>query len=226
MNWRTRPLRRLTSVSFPVSLTVKSVGSAGRVAAAADVSGSTEHARTAATLARTRMPIQTSTGWVSWVLLGASPAPGRSDLEGREANRRGLDRCLAVRAHLPERLERCLAVDACLLQLRRADRTDEEFVRDLRPADRTVEVAPREPLLHRLDLELPLPHVLEILRRPEEHVDQRADVGNDETDRDGGCDQDRIFDPPLGVLVDPVADGEPERDQEEIDQVQDHVPRA
>ena len=35
-------------------------------------------------------------------------------------------------------------------------------------------VAPREPLLHRLDLELALAHVLEVLGRPEEHVDRAA----------------------------------------------------
>ena len=55
---------------------------------------------------------------------------------------------------------------------------------DLRAADRAVEVAAGEPLLHRLDLELPLAHVLEVLRRPEEHVDERADVGRDQPDRD------------------------------------------
>ena len=53
--------------------------------------------------------------------------------------------------------------------------TDEEVGADLRPADRAVEVAAREPLLHRLDLELALAHVLEVLRRAEEHVDERAD---------------------------------------------------
>src|SRR6476619_1726326 len=73
-------------------------------------------------------------------LLGATPASWRSHFEGREVDRRRLDRCLAVGAHLPERLERGLAVDAGLLQLRRADGTDEELVRHLRAADRAVEV--------------------------------------------------------------------------------------
>src|SRR5689334_564432 len=57
-------------------------------------------------------------------LLGATPAPGWANLEGRELDRDGLDRCLAVWADLPERFERRLAVGARLLQLRRADRTD------------------------------------------------------------------------------------------------------
>ena len=73
-----------------------------------------------------------------------------------------------------------LAVRARLLQLRRADRADEERRLDLGAADRAVQVAPGEPLLHRLDLELALAHVLEVLGRPEEHVDQRADERRDE----------------------------------------------
>src|SRR5688500_8490442 len=85
-----------------------------------------------------------------------------------------LDRRLAVRTHLPERLERSLAAPASFLQLRRADWAREE----LRLDDRATDGAPRclaERLLHRLDLELPLAHVLEILRRPEEHVEQRPE---------------------------------------------------
>src|SRR5207249_3779622 len=86
-------------------------------------------------------------------LLGASPPSGRSHLEGRELHRRRLDRRLAVRTHLPERLQRSLAIGAGLLELRRADRADEELVRHLGATDGTVEVAARQTLLHRLDLE-------------------------------------------------------------------------
>src|SRR5947208_3945174 len=92
-------------------------------------------------------------------LLGASPPPRRPHLEGRELDRGRLDGRLAVRAYLPERLERRLAIDARLLELRRAHRADEELGRHLGSADRAVEVAPSEPLLHRLDLQLPLAHV-------------------------------------------------------------------
>src|SRR5712691_4171866 len=109
-------------------------------------------------------------------LLGASPPPRGADFKGRNVDCGRLDGGLAVRTHLPERLERRLAVDAGLLQLRRADGTDQEFVGDLRATDRAVEVAAREPLLHRLDLELALTHVLEVLRRAEQHVDERAEV--------------------------------------------------
>src|SRR5581483_5405229 len=85
----------------------------------------------------------------------ATTAPG---LERRHRDSRRLDRGLAVRAHLPERLERRLAV-----------RAHEERDVDLGPAHGAVEVALREPVLHRLDLELALANVLEVLRRPEEH---------------------------------------------------------
>src|SRR5438094_4905149 len=118
-------------------------------------------------------------------LLGASPPPRGSHLERRELHRRGLDGRLAERAHLPERLQRRLAVGARLLELRRADRADEEVGRHLRATDRAIEVAACEPLLHRLDLELALAHVLQVLGRPEEHVDERAEVGDDEADGHG-----------------------------------------
>ena len=52
-----------------------------------------------------------------------------------------------------------------------------------RAADRAAQVAGAEPLLHRLDLELALAHVLEVLRRPEEHVDQRPDERRRSPDR-------------------------------------------
>src|SRR5438552_981542 len=105
------------------------------------------------------------------LLSGAPATARRPHLERRELDGGRLDRCLAVRADLPERLERRLAVGAGLFQLRRAHRTDEEIRGHLGAADWAVEVAAREALLHRLDLELPLADVLEILRRAEEHVD-------------------------------------------------------
>ena len=45
-----------------------------------------------------------------------------------------------------------------------------------------MQVTAREPLLHRLDLELALAHVLEVLGRPEEHVDQRPDERHDRSE--------------------------------------------
>ena len=53
---------------------------------------------------------------------------------------------------------------------------------DLRAADRAALVVLREPLLHRLDLELALARVLEVLGRPEEHVDDRAEERREEAD--------------------------------------------
>src|SRR5262245_16745858 len=141
-------------------------------------------------------------------------------------DRGGLDRRLAERADLPERLERLLAVAAGLAQPRRTDRADEERLVDLGPADRAVQVAPREPLLHRPDLELALAPVLEVLGRPEEHVHEGAEERRDEAEHDGHPDQPRVLDPPSRVLVDPERGREPEDDDEEDRQVADDDPRA
>src|SRR5687767_14340147 len=112
------------------------------------------------------------------MLFGASPAR-RLPRVAEVDRRRRLDARFAVRADLPERLERLLAVRARLLELRRADRADEERLVDLVAADGAVEVAQRKALLHRLDLELAFSDVLEVLRRPEEHVDDRPEKRGD-----------------------------------------------
>src|SRR6185503_7431812 len=137
-----------------------------------------------------------------------------------------LHRRLAERTHLPERLERLLAVAARLPEARRADRADEEAHLDLGAADRAMHVAARQALLHRLDLELALAHVLEVLGRPEEHVDQRADEGRDQPEHGRYPDEPRIFDPPPRVLEDPERRRQPEDCDEEQRQVADHGPRA
>src|SRR5207244_7926037 len=49
-------------------------------------------------------------------------------------------------------------------------------------------------------------------------------VGRDQPQDDRHGDQHRILDPPLRVLVDPVPDRQPEDDQEEEQQVLDHLP--
>src|SRR5258707_20535 len=95
-------------------------------------------------------------------LLGAASAPGA---KRRHRDGRRLDRRLAKRAHLPERLERRLARRAGLFQLRGADRADEEAHVDLAAAHRAMEVALRQPVLHRLDLELALAYVFEVRER-------------------------------------------------------------
>src|SRR3954453_20248357 len=141
-------------------------------------------------------------------LLRAPPPPGRSCLEGRELDGGRLDRRLAVRADLPERLERRLAVHARLLQLRRADRADEEVALDLRATHGALELTPTEPRLHLLDLELALAHVVEVLRRAQQDVDDDAD-DRDETEDHGHPHHPRVLDAPACVLVDPVGDRNP-----------------
>src|SRR5205085_9725905 len=119
----------------------------------------------------------------------------RSTATARDYRRAGLDGGLAVRAHLPQRLERRAAVYARLSQLRRADRAHEVARVDVRAAHRAHEPVTREAVLHRLDLELPLAHVVEILRRPEEHVHERADV-RDESDEGGEQAEPGVVDAP------------------------------
>src|SRR4051794_11246380 len=164
-------------------------------------------------------------------MLRAAFAPRRRErrrqrLRLPELDRGGLDRRLAVRAHLPERLERLLAVAARRPQAGGADRADQEGLVDLGPADRTVQVAAREALLHRLDLELALTNVLEVLGRAEEHVDQRADERRHQAEHGRHPDEPRVLDPPTRVLVDPEGRRQPEDRDEEHAQVADHGPRA
>ena len=115
-------------------------------------------------------------------------------------------------------------VHAGLLQLRRADGADEEVALDLGAAHRALELAPAEPRLHLLDLELPLAYVVEVLRRAEQHVDEQADERH-EAEQGAIHDEPRILDPPARVLVHPVGEREPEDEQEEEQQALDDAPR-
>ena len=72
----------------------------------------------------------------------------------------------------------------------------------------------REPLLHRLDLELALARVLEVLGRAEEHVDDRPEERREEADERREPDEPRIRDPAARVLERPVRGREPEDDDE------------
>ena len=56
-----------------------------------------------------------------------------------------------------------MAPDARLPKLGRADGADEEVLLDLRATDRALQVAAPEAFLHRLDLELALADVLDVL---------------------------------------------------------------
>src|SRR5438094_3234633 len=147
--------------------------------------------------------------------LSAALAPGRRQgLRLAELDGHGLDRRLAVRADLPERLERRLAIAARLAQASRAHGAHEKGGIDLCAADRAVQLTPREALLHRLDLELALAHVLEVLGRTEEHVDDRADERH-EAEQRRHPDEPRVLDSPPRVLVDRERDREPEDDDDE-----------
>ena len=89
---------------------------------------------------------------------------------------------------------------------------------DLGAADRAA-LAAVEALLHRLDLELALAHVLEVLGRAEEHVEERPEEGREDAERDGHREEPRVLDPALRVLVDPEGRREPEDDDEEEEDV-------
>src|SRR4249919_4365191 len=83
-----------------------------------------------------------------------------------------------------------------------------------------------EALFHRLDLELALTYVLQVLRRPKEHVDEGTHEGRHQPEHRRRAHEPRILDPPPRVLVHPVPDREPEDDDEENQQVLDERPRA
>ena len=72
------------------------------------------------------------------------------------------------------------------------------------------EVELGDAFLHRLDLELALARVLQILGRPEEHVDDRTEERRHEADQRRNADEPGICDPPSCVLERPVRGREPE----------------
>src|SRR4051812_15717996 len=159
--------------------------------------------------------------------LAGLAAPARRTL--RFADRDGgvdvvLDRRLAERAHLPRGLEGLPAARARLAELRRADGTDEELLIDLGATYRAAEVARAEPPFHRLDLELALPDILEVLGRAEQHVDQRPDEWDD-ADRSHDADDQLVRDAAARVLEHPVDGRDPEHDREEDREVAGDVPR-
>jgi hypothetical protein len=76
--------------------------------------------------------------------------------------------------------------------------------------------------LRRSDLELALVRVLEELRRPEDRVDDRPDVG-EERGAGGACHQYRVPDPAPGVKVRPGDQGDPHHHEEENQEVHEEV---
>src|SRR5262249_26519231 len=81
---------------------------------------------------------------------------------------------------------------------------------DLASAHLAANLGAAEPALDRLDLEVALTDVLEVLGRPEEHVDERAEERWKCPDQRREGDQQRALDPPARVLQDPRDRREPE----------------
>src|SRR5688572_28322525 len=112
-------------------------------------------------------------------VLSCLGADGRLLLRGRgapAARGRLADLGLALRADLPARVERLAARGAGLLQPAEAARAAEEALLDVEVAIVTRQVVHvGEPGLGGGDLELALAPVLDELRRPDDHVDDRAD---------------------------------------------------
>src|SRR5581483_9956323 len=117
----------------------------------------------------------------------------------------------AVGTRLPDRLHRGPAPRARLLQPRRADRADDVRRLDGGPADGALERAQLQPLLDRADLQLALAHVLEVLRRTDEEVHDRAEEGDEQPHRGRERDEPGRGDPPACVLQHPERGGEPEQ---------------
>ena len=133
--------------------------------------------------------------------------------------RRLADLGLAVGADLPARVERAGAHRAGLAQAAQAARAAQEVLLHLEAAVLAVHVLERrQPGLGCCDLQLALAHVLEVLGRTHDQVDDRADER--EQRRGGGAaDQQRVGDAPARVGEGPVHQREPDNDEEQEQQV-------
>src|SRR5579862_5175418 len=126
---------------------------------------------------------------------------------------------LAVRADRPVRLQRPPAVLAGLAQTAVAGRADQVVLLDLAPALLAGQVGDlRDPRLGGRHLDLALADVLEVLGRPQDQVDDRADVG-EQRERGRARDQHGVGDPPLGVDAGPVDERQPDDPEEQAQQV-------
>ena len=150
------------------------------------------------------------------------PARRRREILERRQGRRDVRR--AVRADLPERLERLSARRARRLQPRRTDGTDEIRGLDAGTTDGAALIELPEPLFHGLDLELALARVLDVLGRPEEHVDDRPEERWEKADDRRQRHEPRVLDPAARVLERPVGGREPEDDDEADAEVSEKGP--
>ena len=81
-------------------------------------------------------------------------------------------------------------------------------------ADGAADVGRGEPRLDRADLELALAPVVDELRRAEQHVDERPDERREQPDERREPDEERLLDAPGRVAERPVAQREPEHDED------------
>ena len=133
---------------------------------------------------------------------------------------------LAVRADRPRLVERARAAHAALLELAQAARAAHEVALDAIVAvraQRVVELV--QARLGGLHLQLALAHVLQVLGRAQDHVDDRAHE-REQRRRRGTADEHRILDPAPRVGVRPVDQRQVQDDDEQDQQVDDQVQAA
>src|SRR5512133_537306 len=148
-----------------------------------------------------------------------APAAPAAAWRGRDARDLGL----AVRADAPRRVQRLGAVHARVLELAHATRAAQELALDLGVAMRAQEVVQRvQPRLRRLHLELALAHVLEVLGRAHDHVDDRAHE-REQGGRRRARDEHRIGDAPARVGIRVVDERQPHDHEDEDQQLDGRV---
>ena len=157
----------------------------------------------------------------------AGGAAGGGGTAARGGRRRLRHLGLAVRADLPARVERAAARGARLLELAHAARAAQERLLDLEAAVLAREALHlREAGLGGGDLELALVHVVEVLGRADDRVDDGADEREEQRGRRGAGHEHDVVDPPAGVRVGPERERQPERDQDEDEQLHREVEPA
>src|SRR4051794_4782882 len=149
------------------------------------------------------------------------------DAAATAARRLARDLRLAVRAELPLRVQRPGADLAGVLELAQAVRAAQERLLDLVLTMRAeVDVLLVQARLDDLDLQLALADVLQVLRRPDDHVDDRPGEREEEGGTGRGGDEERILDPAAGVGEGVVDEREPDDDEYEDQELERGVQRV
>ena len=139
-------------------------------------------------------------------------------------DRRAVDLRLAVRAQPPLRLDRPAADATHGPQAATAGRADQEVVAHRRLAERAA-LFFGEALLHHPQLELALAHVVEVLGRADDRVDEQPERSEDESRQRGDRDDDPVVDASPRVLEHPVRAGQPHAIRKRR-RAHDEVPRG